>query len=92
MYSSHCCLSLTLIPTVHNSLFFPQKGDFQYKETRVDAPVILEKLRRKLANGTTLYIATDERDKAFFQPIRDQYDVVFLDDFIATELVGVNSE
>lgn len=59
--------------------------------TRFDAPKIVEMLNRKLSNGTTLYVATDERDKSFFEPIRERYDVVFLDD-VLHELEGVNSK
>jgi hypothetical protein len=33
----------------------------------------------------------DERDKSFFKPLRDYYDVVFLDDFIPV-LAGINSK
>ena len=67
-----------------------RRGDFQYKVTRFDAPKIVEMLNRKLSNGTTLYIATDERDKSFFDPIQERYDAVFLDDFVH-ELEGVNT-
>jgi hypothetical protein len=67
-----------------------RRGDFQYKVTRFDAPKIVEMLNKKLTNGTTLYIATDERDKAFFDPIRERYDAVFLDNFVH-ELEGVNT-
>ena len=68
-----------------------RRGDFQFKETRVDATKILKQLKRVLDDGTSLYIATDEQDKSFFQPIVDNYaDVVFLDDFIS-EVEGVNS-
>jgi hypothetical protein len=48
-------------------------------------------LSRKLSDNTTLYIATDERDKSFFKPMQERYDVVFLDDFLH-ELEGVNSK
>jgi hypothetical protein len=68
-----------------------RRGDFQYKVTRFEAPKIVEMLSRKLSNNTTLYIATDERDKSFFKPIQERYDVVFLDDF-KHELEGVNSK
>lgn len=70
-----------------------RRGDFQFRETRVDAPAILESLQKVLPKNTTLYIATDERDKAFFRPIVDYFaDVAFLDDFVESELQGVNSE
>jgi hypothetical protein len=36
----------------------------------------------KLKEGDTVYIATDERDKSFFDVLKAHYDVVFLDDFI----------
>lgn len=69
-----------------------RRGDFQFKETRVEAPVILEQLKRVLDADTTLYIATDERDKSFFKPIVDYYpDVVFLDD-VMEELGDINSK
>jgi len=68
-----------------------RRGDFQYKETRVDADKILEQLKKVLDDSTTIYICTDERDKTFFQSIIDHYaDVVFLDDF-KTELEGLNT-
>ena len=56
-------------------------ADFQYKKTRLEAPKLLEKSRNKLKEGGLLYIATDERDKSFFDPFKERYDVVFLDDF-----------
>ena len=69
-----------------------RRGDFQFKETRVDADKIVQQLNRVLNNTNTLYIATDERKKSFFKPIVDQYaNVFFLDDF-QQELEGVNSK
>ena len=35
-----------------------------------------------MTEGNTLYIATDERDKSFFKPLADMYDVTFLDDYM----------
>jgi GDP-fucose protein O-fucosyltransferase len=71
--------------------FHVRRGDFQYLATRVGADVLLEMAQRKIADGTTLYIATDERDKSFFKPLKDHYDVVFLDDFHDQALVGINT-
>ena len=69
-----------------------RRGDFQFKDTRVEASEILQQLKRVLDNGTTLYIATDERDKSFFKDIVDHYpDVVFLDDMMS-ELGDINSK
>jgi hypothetical protein len=67
-----------------------RRGDFQYKDTRVEAPAIVGMLSRKLKDNATLFIATDERDKKFFGPIQERYDVLFLDDFMS-ELEGINS-
>jgi hypothetical protein len=40
--------------------------------------------------GGLVYIASDEKDQTFFQPFRDIFDVVMLDDFKHL-LVGVNT-
>lgn len=71
--------------------FHVRRGDFQYKSTRVDANHILKMAQKKIPDGATVFIATDERDKSFFQPLRDHYDVVFLDDFHDEALVGINT-
>ena len=70
--------------------FHIRRGDFQYVKTRVEATEILAQAKRKITDGSTVYIATDERDKSFFKPLQDHYDVVFLDDF-RDEIVGLNS-
>ena len=62
--------------------FHIRRGDFQYTVTRFDAPKIYDMSKSKLKKGETVYIATDERDKNFFRPLQDAYDVVFLDDFV----------
>jgi hypothetical protein len=67
-----------------------RRGDFQYTVTRSDPPEIMEMLAKRLQSNTTLFIATDERKKSFFDPLREQYDIVFLDDF-KHELEGVNT-
>jgi hypothetical protein len=67
-----------------------RRGDFQYTVTRADPPDIMEMLAKRLQNNATLFIATDERTKSFFDPLREQYDIVFLDDF-KHELEGVNT-
>lgn len=71
--------------------FHIRRGDFQYKATRVDAKEILKMAQKKIPDGATVFIATDERDKAFFQPLKDHYDVVFLDDFHDEALIGINT-
>jgi hypothetical protein len=70
--------------------FHVRRGDFQFTVTRATAEEILEMARKKLTENSTVYIATDERDRSFFQPLKDHYDVVFLEDF-DHELQNVNT-
>ena len=67
-----------------------RRGDFQYVKTRVTAAQIYEMTKKQLPENSTLYIATDERDKSFFNPLKEHYHVVFLDDF-DKELAHINS-
>lgn len=67
-----------------------RRGDFQYKKTRIDANDLLQRSQKQLKKGTTLFIATDERDKSFFDPLKKYYTVYFLDDFMDL-LEGVNT-
>ena len=66
-----------------------RRGDFQYKATRIDAQQIYHNVKDILVEGATIYIATDERDKKFFNVLREHYDVLFMDDFLP-QLEGVN--
>lgn len=59
-----------------------RRGDFQFKETRLEAEDIAKITKSELQSGATIFIATDERNKSFFKPFREDYDVVFLDDFM----------
>lgn len=58
-----------------------RRGDFQYKRTRLEAQQIYENSKDEMEEGATVYISTDESNKAFFKPLADHYDIVFLDDF-----------
>lgn len=69
--------------------FHIRRGDFQFKETRVDIQTIIKNTQAELTPGSTIFIATDERDKNFFKPMGEIYDLLFLDDF-KDELEGVN--
>lgn len=69
--------------------FHIRRGDFQYKATRIDAEQIYNNVKDVLVEGSTVYIATDERDKAFFKVLQEHYDVLFMDDF-QPQLEGVN--
>lgn len=61
--------------------FHIRRGDFQYKQTRLSGSAIYDNTKDILIAGRTVYIATDERDKSFFAPLADHYDICFLDDF-----------
>ena len=75
--------------TTEFDTFHIRRGDFQFKATRIPAEEIYDNTKTELTPGTTIFIATDERDKKFFDPLREHYDLLFLDDF-NTELEGVN--
>ncbi|KAL7578105.1 hypothetical protein ACA910_015036 [Epithemia clementina (nom. ined.)] len=70
--------------------FHVRRGDFQYKKTRVTAQQLYEISKEEIPKGATVYIATDEvRQKSFFDPLKQHYDILFLDDF-RPELHGMN--
>ena len=58
-----------------------RRGDFQFKESRIGIEEIIANTKEELTPGSTIFIATDERKKEFFDPMRKIYDLVFLDDF-----------
>lgn len=59
-----------------------RRGDFQYTPTRLPANELYELSKNEFTEGATLYVATDERNKTFFDIFKEKYDVVFLDDFM----------
>lgn len=61
--------------------FHVRRGDFQYKNTRISAEELYENTKDVLQPGATIFIATDEGDKTFFDPLREHYNVKTLDDF-----------
>lgn len=72
------------------SAFHVRRGEFQYKKTRVSAVEMYNISQPEIALGSTVYMATDERDKSFFRDMAGPYDLVFLDDFRHL-LEGINS-
>ena len=74
------------VPTRILVKFFIQQ-DFQYKATRVEADVLYDASKDHIPEKATLYIATDERKKDFFNILKEHYNVYFLDDF--KDLVSV---
>jgi hypothetical protein len=69
-----------------------RRGDFQFQEVRhISAQDIYNhNTRQFLKNGRTVYVATDEQDSAFFEPLAKHYNLLFLKDFKA-ELENVNT-
>jgi hypothetical protein len=61
--------------------FHIRRGDFQYKETRISADEIYENTKDILVENSTIFIATDEKDMSFFEPLRKHYNLLFLKDF-----------
>ncbi|KAK6940186.1 GDP-fucose protein O-fucosyltransferase [Dillenia turbinata] len=50
-------------------------------DTDTQPEAILSSLRDKIEEGRKLYIATDEPDTSFFDPLKDKYTTHFLDDY-----------
>jgi GDP-fucose protein O-fucosyltransferase len=70
--------------------FHVRRGDFQFKRTRIEASEIYKNIQGILPENSTVFIATDERDSSFFDPLREHFDVKLLSDF-EDLLVGVNT-
>ena len=67
--------------SLYNS-FHIRRGDFQYKETRIDADEIIRNTADILNETDIIYISSDEKDKHFFDPFRQKFHrVYFLEDF-----------
>merc|ERR1711862_222247 len=63
--------------------FHVRRGDFQYKSTRVDAKELLLSCKDVIREGSTIYVATDERKKSFSKPFVDAgFHLLYLDDLI----------
>ena len=58
-----------------------RRGDLQYKNVKIPAEEWYENLKEIWKEGELLFIATDERNKTFFEPIKEHHDVRFLDDY-----------
>mmetsp|Transcript_5995 Transcript_5995/g.7636 ORF Transcript_5995/g.7636 Transcript_5995/m.7636 type:complete len:605 (+) Transcript_5995:30-1844(+) len=58
-----------------------RRGDLQYKKVKISAEEWYENLKETFQDNEIIYIATDERNKTFFDPIKQHTDVKFLDDY-----------
>ena len=68
-----------------------RRTDFQaqFPETDLSAAEILQQIQQTVKIGSTLFVATDERNRTFFQDIEAVYDVKYLGDF-ASEISSIN--
>jgi len=65
-----------------------RRGDFQWPKMRISAEEWFENTRSWLVPGQLLYIATDEMNRTWFEPLTKHYQARFLDDY--NELVGLS--
>ncbi len=64
-----------------------RRGDFQYKKVKIPAEKWYENTKEIWKPNEIIFIATDERNKTFFDPIAKHHDIRFLDDY--WELAGL---
>jgi hypothetical protein len=64
-----------------------RRNDFQYRELFISCEAILNNIESIISHGSTLYIATDHRDRSFFKPLTEYYHIVFYQD--VAEAIGV---
>jgi hypothetical protein len=62
---------------------FPGRGEFQYKEVKIPAANMLANVGQFIPKGQLLFIATDERNKSFFDAFHSRFPrIKYLDDFM----------
>ena len=65
------------------STFHVRRGEFQYKNVKIPAEEMLENVGEFIPAGQLVYIATDEKDKNFFNAFRKRWpDIKFMDDYM----------
>jgi hypothetical protein len=57
-----------------------RRNDFQYKDLFIACEQILDNIKDTIPFGSKLYIATDQKDKSFFNPLTEHYTLSFYDD------------
>jgi hypothetical protein len=65
-----------------------RRGDFQYKKVKLPAEEWYVNTKEIWQPKEIIFIATDERNKTFFDPIGEHHDVRFLDDY--SKLAGLD--
>lgn len=64
-----------------------RRNDFQYKDLRIDSQPLLEFVKKEIPTGSKVYIATDHKDKEFFDVFKSEYEILFYED-IAEKLTN----
>ena len=59
-----------------------RRGEFQYKRVKIPAEEWYENTKEVWKPNELIYIATDERNKTFFDPIAKHHPIRFLDDYM----------
>jgi hypothetical protein len=65
-----------------------RRGDLQYKKVKLSAEEWYANTKEIWNEGEILFIATDERNKTFFDPIKQHHEVRFLDDYWDSAKLG----
>lgn len=69
-------------PTGSYDSMHVRRGDFQYKEMHMDAEFIYSNnTRLYFMEGRTVFVATDEKKRDYFEPLKPHYHLLFLNDF-----------
>jgi len=59
-----------------------RRGDFQYKQSKFKGvEAVYMNVQHLFEEGDTIYIATDEKDRSYFDPLRKHYKLLFFSDF-----------
>lgn len=61
--------------------FHVRRGDFKVNKTLMNAEEVYANIADIMTPQSTLYIATDEKNRSYFEPFFQQHHVYFLDDF-----------
>ena len=65
-----------------------RRGDFQYKKVKLSAEEWYENTKELFRPNEIIYVATDEKDKTFFEPLAKHYNLHFLNEY--TEVAGLD--
>jgi hypothetical protein len=69
-----------------------RRNDFQYKDLFISAEQIYDNVKNVIPEGSKLYISTDEKDKSFFNVLKEHYEIYFYDDIKHLIFNDINSD